>query len=422
MKKIFLGLFFFLVCLTLQAQSKPIITVLDFEIDGVSEGEMKSIVFFLSDTIFKTDKYQVIDSSQRNTLLSEMDFAMSGCTDEACQLQMGKMLAAQFIVVGSLGKVGSRIMFSARMLDVETSRMVSSSSGIYKSIDDLLDNLERFAEELTGAEITKKDTDAEEREKEKEREKKLAEEEKDAEAKRLADIAAKKQAEKAAKEQATKEQAEREAREKAEAERKAAERKKREEERASRRANFDPWRQGGLDLYFSGDLPLSHYNGNSYAHLGAGGRFYFPLGSGLGRYLQAFVGLSATGQRIDNEEGSSSSFLYDFASFSFLRLVIGLKAQVNIKRLNLFARAAYNLTGLQEKYGKNTTEVSFWHYGSGFSIGGGVGFYIFPIWEIFAECNYHFAAIGDSGDIFNFLQPGIGTRISFFGFKKKGAE
>lgn len=70
-------------------QDKPVITVLDFTINEVSQTEMKSIIGLLSSALFKTKYFTVIDVSQRETVLKELQFSMSGCSDESCMLEMG---------------------------------------------------------------------------------------------------------------------------------------------------------------------------------------------------------------------------------------------------------------------------------------------------------------------------------------------
>ena len=86
----------------LLAQGKATLAVLDFTTEAVSSTEMTAIVEFLSAELFKTKKYRVIDVSQRETILKEMEFSMSGCYDETCALEIGKMLSAELIVVCNL--------------------------------------------------------------------------------------------------------------------------------------------------------------------------------------------------------------------------------------------------------------------------------------------------------------------------------
>jgi hypothetical protein len=115
---------------------------------------MTAIVEFLSAELFNTKKYIVIDVSQRQTILEEMEFSMQGCTDETCALEIGKMLSAELIVVGNLSKVGSRYLMSVKMLQTETSRTIGTANGKFKDLDELIDGLTDIAFTLAGAEET----------------------------------------------------------------------------------------------------------------------------------------------------------------------------------------------------------------------------------------------------------------------------
>jgi len=71
---------------------------------------MQSIITLLSSALFRTDKFTVIDVGQWAAILSEMEFSNSGCSDESCQLEIGKLLSSEMIVVGDITKVGSRYL------------------------------------------------------------------------------------------------------------------------------------------------------------------------------------------------------------------------------------------------------------------------------------------------------------------------
>ena len=132
------------------AEDKSIITVLDFKTDSFSRQEMTSIISLLSSALFKTDKYTVIDVTERDNLLKELEFSVSDCSDEDCQLEIGKMLAAEMIVVGSLSMVGSKTILTAKILATGTGRTLSTADGIYKDVDELVDDIFDFAKDLAG--------------------------------------------------------------------------------------------------------------------------------------------------------------------------------------------------------------------------------------------------------------------------------
>jgi hypothetical protein len=113
MKRILVSvLLLFVLALFLSAQQaqggKPTITVLDFSTESVSQSEMKTIISLLSSSLFQMNMFTIIDVSQRENILNEIRFSASGCTDESCMLEIGRLLAAEMIVVGSLSKIGSR--------------------------------------------------------------------------------------------------------------------------------------------------------------------------------------------------------------------------------------------------------------------------------------------------------------------------
>lgn len=127
----------------------PVITVFDFELNGLSEAEGKIFIDYLSYHVSNVDGYRFIDRSQREAILEEMAFSLSGnCSEEECQLEIGKMLAADFIIVGSLGSLGNRYLLNTRLIKVETSETEESASEKYSSIDELVDDSERLIKVL----------------------------------------------------------------------------------------------------------------------------------------------------------------------------------------------------------------------------------------------------------------------------------
>ncbi len=127
----------------------PLITVLDLKVENIAASDAKLIVDLLSSALIKTKKFRVLDRSQRENLLKEIEFSASECADESCQLKLGKMLAADKIVVGSLGKVGGRFILNVKLLKVQSGEAVASSYDVFKSLDELVDGCADVAIELS---------------------------------------------------------------------------------------------------------------------------------------------------------------------------------------------------------------------------------------------------------------------------------
>ena len=134
-----------------------IITVLDFETSGVSRQEMVLFVDYLSSSVSDTDNYTLIDRRQRETILSEAEFSNSGCADESCAIEIGQILSANEMIVGSIGSIGSLYILNVKLVDVATGKTINDVSDKFDSIESLVNETETVISELFGKDIPKKE-------------------------------------------------------------------------------------------------------------------------------------------------------------------------------------------------------------------------------------------------------------------------
>jgi TolB-like protein len=117
---------------------QPTLAVLDFSGSEVSPGELALFGDFLTSHIVQTGRYTVVDRMQRQALLEEIEFSYSACTEEDCQLEIGRMLAAGSIVAGSLGRFGGRFLLNVKLIEVESGRTQNAVSRTHGSLEELL--------------------------------------------------------------------------------------------------------------------------------------------------------------------------------------------------------------------------------------------------------------------------------------------
>jgi hypothetical protein len=152
MKKVLPLLLFFLILISgiiAQEKQKPIVAVLDLSGDGVSKAETKAITNLLISSIFETDLVSIIDRNQREEILSEIMFSLSGCTDENCAIEVGKMLAADIMVIGSIDSIGSRLSIDLKAIDVSTSKLEGTFNKLYESVDEIVNAIDAIGGQLT---------------------------------------------------------------------------------------------------------------------------------------------------------------------------------------------------------------------------------------------------------------------------------
>ena len=94
--------------------------VLEFEGKGISQVEASALTDRLNNEIYKLGKYTLVERNQIEEILQEQGFQQSGCTSAECVVEVGRLLGAQKMVVGSISRVGDVFSVSARIVDMQS--------------------------------------------------------------------------------------------------------------------------------------------------------------------------------------------------------------------------------------------------------------------------------------------------------------
>lgn len=125
------------------------VAVLEFIGYGITEDE--SLIFtsrFTSDLV-NTNKFHVISRDNMKEILQEQGFQQSGCTEIECAVEIGKLLNAQKMISGEIGKINEKYNFVVSIINVESGKIESSISKEYKGVlDEMLEHLSQIAKEL----------------------------------------------------------------------------------------------------------------------------------------------------------------------------------------------------------------------------------------------------------------------------------
>ena len=137
--------------------SMETVAIIDLEPFGVSSDEAKALTQRLTSQMIQIGRYTIVERSEMKRLLDEQKFQYSGCVDVACAVEIGKMLGAKTMVVGSVSKVGMVYSVDARMIDVKSAENYISAD--YTATDDigdlLIEGMKSIAYQLCEKEYTK---------------------------------------------------------------------------------------------------------------------------------------------------------------------------------------------------------------------------------------------------------------------------
>jgi TolB-like protein len=124
---------------------------LDFESIGSEEFLGKGVSEIMRTELVGTKKFRVVERSQMQKALEEQKLHLTGVIDDKTAVEVGKLVGADFIVVGSVVKIGSSYTINSRMIDVKTGEAKLGRNVTGNNID-LLTNMSReLIEGLFGA-------------------------------------------------------------------------------------------------------------------------------------------------------------------------------------------------------------------------------------------------------------------------------
>ncbi len=135
---------------SIHSQEKPRTAVIPFNAVGVSETESVTASSLFETALVQTDAFLVIEQNQMKEILEAQAFTLSGCTDESCAVEIGKLLAAEQIVLGSFSSLGSGYILNAKIIDVTLGQNIKAEKVSFASLDELSDSADLLAYKLAG--------------------------------------------------------------------------------------------------------------------------------------------------------------------------------------------------------------------------------------------------------------------------------
>ncbi len=146
--KIIIVMLFLFISIIQAEGGKMRLAILDLQPKSVSPNTASMVSDLLRTELFNTGLFIVIERSEMQTILKEQEFQAGGCTDTECAVQIGRLLSANKMLVGTLGKLGEKYIINARIVDVEKGVMEFADNAKANSEGDLDTAVKEFAGKL----------------------------------------------------------------------------------------------------------------------------------------------------------------------------------------------------------------------------------------------------------------------------------
>lgn len=132
--------------------SGPIVAVFDLEDSrqALKPGEVDQVTEYLAVKLTEKAGYRVIPRAQlRQRLVAEKTESYKECYDQACQIDLGRALAAQKSLSAKLLRIGERCALTATLFDLKSEAAERAASVTTNcTIEELIDGVDRLGEQL----------------------------------------------------------------------------------------------------------------------------------------------------------------------------------------------------------------------------------------------------------------------------------
>jgi len=136
-----------------QSDRRDNIAVIPFEKSSkVSEDEIIIVAEAIRHELIVSEKFNVLGRDKMGAILEEQKLQLSGICDELCLVEIGRILAVEKLIGGSLRKISNLYIISAQIYDVESGQIIKSVLENFKGdIEQLLTTtIKKVANDLTG--------------------------------------------------------------------------------------------------------------------------------------------------------------------------------------------------------------------------------------------------------------------------------
>ncbi len=121
------------------------LAVLYFGYNNVEESVARSATIMLENRLFKSPYVRLLERNQIDKILSELDLQQSGLTVSKA-IEIGKLIEAELIILGSVDKLDNELHITARLVDVNSGQIVgireiSCTNASAMNIIDMTDRL-----------------------------------------------------------------------------------------------------------------------------------------------------------------------------------------------------------------------------------------------------------------------------------------
>ncbi len=119
---------------------KPRLAIIPLEARDVSETDASIATQYLTTEIIRQGRFWVLEREYMAEIMEEQAMVLT-CTDIECAIEIGRVLAAERVIVGSVTRSDGNYVLTVRMINVEEGSVIASTTERTRASGTALSNL-----------------------------------------------------------------------------------------------------------------------------------------------------------------------------------------------------------------------------------------------------------------------------------------
>jgi TolB-like protein len=133
----------------LYAEEKMRIAIMDLQPKDTTKVIAGAVTDMLRSDFSNTKLFTIVERGQMAEILKEQALQLTGCTDQNCAVEVGKLLSANKILVGEVTNIAGELIITARIVDVKNGSVDFAAKEKAKNDSELDSATSRVAKKLT---------------------------------------------------------------------------------------------------------------------------------------------------------------------------------------------------------------------------------------------------------------------------------
>ena len=130
-------------------EGKFAVSILDFTGEDVQDKVLRACYQQLETSLIESNRFTVIEKNKREELLEEQKFQSSGVCDEACAVEIGQLVGAEYLMLGEIIGFADLYQVNIKIINIEKGDVAEKvTDQISGGMRELLNGMEEASREI----------------------------------------------------------------------------------------------------------------------------------------------------------------------------------------------------------------------------------------------------------------------------------